>query len=302
LASFAWVLWKLRDTYQRLLEKDLVSQVVVITGGGSGLGRLLGLKLSEQRCKIALWDINEELLERTAQEIREKGGIVKTYIGDVSDNQRVRMIAEQIKYDFKRVDILINNAGVVSGRRLLENPDELIKKVIDVNYTSHFWTVKAFLPEMLSRNQGHIVEIVSLSGILGVAGLVDYASSKFGAFGFCESLRCELAALGKTGVKTTCVCPTFINTGMFEGVTLLPIIPMLEPEYVVEKTIQAIKREQAVLLLPRAGHLIPLGRALLPTSWFDMVNSLTTAQSMSTFKGRALSLEDSGKTSEESVD
>lgn len=77
--------------------------------------------------------------------------------------------------------------------------------------------MKAFLPDMIARNHGHIVNIASSAGLIGVTGLVDYCSSKFAAVGFHESLRAELEQLGKDGINTTVVCPYFINTGMFEG-------------------------------------------------------------------------------------
>ena len=80
-----------------------------------------------------------------------------------------------------------------------------------------FQTLKAFLPSMMEKNHGHVVNIASNAGIFGVPGLIDYCASKFGAVGIDESLRNELCAVGKTGVKTTVVCPYYINTGMFEG-------------------------------------------------------------------------------------
>lgn len=79
-------------------------------------------------------------------------------------------------------------------------------------------TVKAFLPDMMKRNSGHIVSIASSAGLFGVAGLADYCASKFAAVGFMESIRAELAAMGLTGIHTTVVCPYFINTGMFDRV------------------------------------------------------------------------------------
>jgi all-trans-retinol dehydrogenase (NAD+) len=79
-------------------------------------------------------------------------------------------------------------------------------------------TTKAFLEPMLRNNHGHIVTVASMAGHFGGSGLCDYSASKFGAVGFDESLRNELVRLGKDGVKTTCVCPYYINTGMFDGV------------------------------------------------------------------------------------
>lgn len=129
----------------------------------------------------------------------------------------------------------------------------MIEKTFQVNTISHFWTVKAFLPAMIKRNHGHIVTICSASAFVGVAGLCDYSASKWAAFGFDESLRFELQKNGNTGVRTTCVCPFFINTGMFEGVTsrLGPLMPILEPDYVASMIIRSVKRGDTLLCMPR---------------------------------------------------
>lgn len=99
---------------------------------------------------------------------------------------------------------------------------------MNINTTAHHWTVRETLPDMLANNHGHIVTIASIAGWVGVRGLADYCASKFGAVGFDESLRFELRAK-KSKVKTTCICPYFINTGMFDGAKsrfplLLPIL------------------------------------------------------------------------------
>lgn len=90
------------------------------------------------------------------------------------------------------VDILINNAGIVSGKKLLDNNIKLIEKTIAVNTTSHTYTIREFLPKMIEKKSGHVVTIASISGMFGVCGLVDYCASKFGAIGLDEALRMEL--------------------------------------------------------------------------------------------------------------
>jgi all-trans-retinol dehydrogenase (NAD+) len=115
--------------------------------------------------------------------------------------------------------MLINNAGVVSGRALLDTPDELIERSFSVNTLAHFWTVKAFLPTMLENDHGHIVSIASMAGHVGIPKLIDYCASKFAAVGFDEALRLELEVMGAEGVHTTAICPYFIQaTGMFDTV------------------------------------------------------------------------------------
>ena len=133
---------------------------------------------------------------------------------------------------------MINNAGIVTGKSFLESSDEAIEKTMGVNTMSHFWVgiipkdfhfiliylidwfiklTKKFLPSMLENNHGHIVTIASVAGLYGTPKLCDYSASKSAVIGFDYSLRIELLRLNKTGVKTTCVCPYYINTGMFKG-------------------------------------------------------------------------------------
>ncbi len=137
---------------------------------------------------------------------------------------------------------MINNAGIVNGKKLLANEDyKMIEKTIAVNTTSHHYTVKEFLPEMMRKNEGHIVSIASMAGHFGVNGLVDYCASKFGAVGFNESLRLELRS-SRSKVKTTCICPFYINTGMFDGVkSKFPILlPILEESYAARRIVNAV--------------------------------------------------------------
>ncbi|GMI30717.1 hypothetical protein TeGR_g8095 [Tetraparma gracilis] len=239
---------------QTLLSKSLAGQTAVITGAGSGIGRLMAIKLSGLGVKVALWDISPGVAG-VADEINKAGGTAKSYVGDVCNRENVYKSAEEVKKEFGQVDILINNAGIVSGKTLLDVPDGLAEKTVQVNTISHFWTTKAFLPDMIERDSGHIVTIASASSLVGVAGLCDYAASKFGAKGFAESLRLELRKLKKWGVKTTVVCPYFINTGMFDGVKTNPIfillgLNILEPQYVADETIAAVQRNCPEIRLP----------------------------------------------------
>jgi len=156
------------------------------------------------------------------------------------------------------VTILINNAGFVSGRLLLDTPDHLIQRTFDVNILAHFWTTKAFLPKMIENNHGHIVTIASMAGHIGVHKLVDYCSSKYAAVGFDESLRVELEKLGVKGVKTTVICPYFIqSTGMFNDVSSR-FFPTLKSTEVADKIIDGIQREKLYVLIPGYLRLVCL--------------------------------------------
>lgn len=114
---------------------------------------------------------------------------------------------------------------------------------------------KAFLPEMIEKNHGHIVTMASMAGLFGAAGLCDYCASKSAVIGFDESLRNELLRINKTGIATTVVCPNVINTGMFNGYSS-SLLPPLEPEYVADKIIEAVLTNQKILMLPKFMYFI----------------------------------------------
>ncbi|KAL6050481.1 Epidermal retinol dehydrogenase 2 [Balamuthia mandrillaris] len=272
--------------------KDLAGKVVLVTGGGSGIGRLLCKHFAGEGAIVVIWDIQEHLMKETAGQIADesKDAQVHCYKVDLCQREAIYDTAKQVKEEVGPVDVLINNAGIVSGRRFLECSDEQIVRTMDVNVMAHMWTVKSFLPEMIERKQGHIVSIASAAGLTGVNGLADYCASKWAAVGFDESLRLELQSMGLYGtIKTTVVCPFYINTGMFEGAkTRFPfLLPILEPEYVALQIFGAVKKDKAVLFMPRLIGWISLFRFLLPTWLFDWgMDLLGINGSMDKFKGR----------------
>ena len=157
-----------------------------------------------------------------------------------------------------------------------------------MNTTSHAWTVREFLPAMMNKNKGHIVTIASAAGTMGVCGLSDYCASKFGAFGFNESLRMELKQQ-KSSVKTTVICPFYINTGMFEGVkTRFPfLLPILEEKWAADRIVNAVLQNEDVVLMPWFTNLTFVMRGILPVWVFDwMADFLGANSSMEEFKGR----------------
>lgn len=303
LLQLAWVLiripfyalWNiLSDLFPGLAhEKDVSKDIVLVTGGASGIGALMAKKFGRLGAKIIIWDLNESLLKKVEQEVKtESNTDCRSFVVDVTDRAAVYKCAERIKKEIGDVTILINNAGIVTGKKILDCPDEAMERTMKVNAISHFWTVKAFLQDMLDKNHGHIVTIASNAGCVGIAGLADYCASKFAAVGFDESLRMEFKKLKKTGLKTTCVCPYFIDTGMFDGAaTKWPIIlPILKPDYVAEQIVHAVRINKAVLMMPRFSLLSHLFRALLPVQLFDEAVELTGASdSMDDFKGRSKS-------------
>ena len=242
--------------------KSIEGQVVLVTGAGSGLGRLLSLKLANKGAKIIGWDINEDGLKETQNLVvalfEDTAETAKndrfTYaIVDITDRHQVYAEAEKIG---KAVDILINNAGIVTKNSFLCEKDDIgIVKTFEVNVISHFWTVKSFLPKMMEQNRGHIVTIASVAGFGGSPRLTDYSASKFAAIGFHESLVFELRGQGfKDTIFGTLVCPYVVDTGMFQGTSKNKmdfLMPILKPEYVVSKIEEGILYNYSNVIIPK---------------------------------------------------
>jgi all-trans-retinol dehydrogenase (NAD+) len=268
--------------------KTIRDQVILITGGASGIGKLMALSFAELGAKVAVWDVSEANLRSLEEEATARGLAVLAAKCDVSDREEVYRLAEKLVAVLGPVDVLVNNAGIVSGTNFLDTDDEQLLRTMRINVASNFWTVKAFLPSMLERNSGHLVTIASAAGLIGVKGLADYSASKFAAFGFHEALRMELRRM-KSSIAATVVCPFFIDTGMFEGVrTRFPfLLPIMKSEKAARRIVKAIVRKKKRLIMPPFVYSVYLLR-LFPVGFFDaMADFFGVNTSMEEFKGRA---------------
>ncbi|XP_053739122.1 epidermal retinol dehydrogenase 2-like [Synchiropus splendidus] len=275
-------------------KKNVVGEIVLITGAGGGIGRLMAQEFAALGTVLVLWDINQEGMKETARLAKQCGASrIHYYLCDCSDKNEVYRVADQVKREVGDVSILVNNAGIVTGKKFMDAPDSLIEKTMEVNSMAHFWTYKAFLPAMIANNHGHLVSIASSAGLIGVNGLADYCASKFAAVGFAESVSLELLATGKDGIKTTIVCPYFINTGMFDGCqTKWPrLLPILDPEYVAKKIIHAVLTDQVFLMMPRSIYLIVALKNILPLKQAVMLGQYLGAFNlMDKFRGHSKKL------------
>ena len=268
--------------------KNLKGQLVLITGAGSGIGRKMAHYFAKEGSRLVLVATTMAGLEKVASEVKEFGGEAEVFAVDVSDREKVYEMARAVKNDVGKVDVLINNAGVVSGKPFLECSDEQLERTISVNVLGHFWTVKAFLPDMIEANHGHIVTVSSSAGWIGVNSLADYSASKFATVGFDEAIRMELRKSGIDGVRTTIACPFFTDTGMFDGVKTRFnfLLPILKEDDVAKKIVDAVKKDKTVLKMPPFTHTVPLLR-VFPTSVMDtLADYLGVSSSMDEFKGR----------------
>jgi all-trans-retinol dehydrogenase (NAD+) len=271
---------------------DLQYKCAIVTGGALGIGLATCKRLLAEGVKVTVWDINQAALKSAKKEL-SKLGKVYFYQCDVTNKRQVQKHVKIAQKEMGRVDILINNAGYVSGGDFLDRPIEDWEKTIDVNLTALLYTTHAVLPEMYKRDTGHIVNISSAAGTIGVAGLAVYAATKWAVWGLTESLRLEALNNGKAGVKYSTIHPGYIATGMFEGAKLgIPgrwIVPLVKNHDVIAEAIveDALKKEKYSPKRPRTINLNLRFRALLPDRWFQRFLILMgVAGSMKTWHGR----------------
>jgi len=186
--------------------------VAVVTGAGSGLGQQLALKLADAGASLAISDINLEGLSDTEEQVKKKGSEVISRPLDVSDREAVFAYAEQTKNDFDKVNLVINNAGVaLSSGTLLETSVDDFEWLMSINFSGVLYGTKAFLPILEDADWGHIVNISSLFGLIGVAEQSAYNASKFAVRGMTEALRQELDA-SNSHISCTSIHPGGIKT------------------------------------------------------------------------------------------
>jgi NAD(P)-dependent dehydrogenase (short-subunit alcohol dehydrogenase family) len=193
--------------------KSFRDRVAVITGAGSGIGRALAFELGAAGCKLALSDINEAAVKQVAKELKASGREVIADRLDVADRDAFYAYAEKVVKKFGTVNIVINNAGVALGSTVEQTSYEDFEWLMGINFWGVVYGTKAFLPHLKHAEEGHIVNISSVFGLIGVPSQSAYNAAKFAVRGFTESLRQELEMESST-VSCTTVHPGGIKTNI----------------------------------------------------------------------------------------
>ena len=262
-------------------------KTILITGAASGIGKRFAECISSYpEITLLLWDRNPVQLKILKETLDSACSVYICDI-DISDSDRILLEADRLIRQQLLPDIIINCAGIIIGKYFHEHSPVDIHRTIQINTTGSMWVVQAFLQEMIRRGSGNIVNLGSASGYIGNPMMSVYAASKWAILGWSESLRLEMNML-KTGVKITTIIPSYINTGMFDGVQSPMFTPMLETDDIVNRMISGIAKGKHQIKAPFIVHFVPLLKAILPSFLFDWLagNVLGVYHSMRTFKGR----------------
>jgi NAD(P)-dependent dehydrogenase (short-subunit alcohol dehydrogenase family) len=190
------------------------NHTVIVTGAGFGIGRGIAEYFGKNGAKVAIFDVDEETGKET-ERIISSTGVGRFFRTDVSNFENVTQSVSEVKAKLGPVDILVNNAGIRFVRKVLEIPNEEWNRTIAVNLTGMFYVIKAVAPMMQEKHRGWIVNVASISGLLGQNGRAPYGASKGGIIQFTRSLAVELGP----EINVNAVAPGFIpGTGMMKEI------------------------------------------------------------------------------------
>jgi len=213
----------------------LKDKVAIITGSARGIGQATALKFAKEGARVVVCDLDRKAVDEVVAEIVAAGGQAIGFTVNVTDKASIAAMVKGVTDKYGRIDVLVNNAGIVDDAMFRKMSDEQFDRVIDVNLKGTYNCARAVVDIMIAQNAGVILNASSVVGIYGNFGQTNYAASKFGVIGMAKTWAREL---GRKGIRANAVCPGFVET------TILKSIP--------EKVMQA--------MIDR----VPLGRLAKP--------------------------------------
>jgi all-trans-retinol dehydrogenase (NAD+) len=268
--------------------KNFADKRILITGGASGIGRLMAEKLARRGAVVIVGDINTEATQSLVNSIKSSGGKAHGVFLDLGNIESLKSCKSTLHAQDLHIDVLINNAGIVFGGEFEKLSLEKHLLTYDINVHGLIAMTHLFFDDLRKSRDANIVNIASASGFIGLPYGTSYASSKWAVIGFSESLRLELIERKITNIHVTTVCPSYISTGMFAGVKAPLFLPWLKPETIVEKIIHGIEKDYAFIKEPFVVKWVDLLKGILPLKIFTVINKfLGVSTSMTHWKGRA---------------
>ncbi|WP_067698520.1 SDR family oxidoreductase [Nocardia jejuensis] len=251
---------------------SIAGKVVVITGGARGIGLATATALQALGAKIAIGDIDET----TCKESGVARGFEVYGKLDVTDQQSFGAFLDEVESRLGPIDVLINNAGIMPTGRVVDEPDAITHRILDINVYGVILGSKLALARMLPRGRGHVINIASLAGETHIPGLATYNASKHAVLGFTDTLREEYHG---TGLHFSSVLPTLTKTELGSGVTAPKVLRPAEPEEIADAIVKLIVSPRSKVRVTTVAGLISQFVGLLPESLGDALGRALGAQS-----------------------
>ncbi len=256
---------------------ELDGKTVLITGSSRGLGFELARQFGALGCNVVICARDSEELERAAEDLRRRGaGSITAVVCDVTDRAQVERMIEQASDRFGGIDVLVNNAGVITVGPIHTQTVEDYDEAMRVMFWGIVYPTLAVLPQMLARGTGRIANIASIGGKVAVPHLLPYDCAKFAAVGFSEGLHAEV---GRYGIKVTTVCPGLMRTGSYVNArfngnnraeyswfslgSTLPLVS-IAAERAAEKIVRAVRQGRAEIIITPQARLLATAHGIAP--------------------------------------
>lgn len=271
-----WRAWRSR-------QENLRGRIVLVTGGSRGLGFLLAREFAAEGASVVICARDGEELARAAAELREHSATVLPIVCDVADQEQVENMVAAVTEQWGRIDIVVNNAGIIQVGPLESMSVEDFRRTLDIIFFGTLHTTLALLPQMRERRQGKIVNITSIGGTVAVPHLLPYDSAKFAQVGLSRGLRAELA---RSGIQVTTIVPGLMRTGspihaLFKGdhdrefgwFWLGSATPLtaINAARAARRIVRATQRGEAEVTLSMQAKVLRLGNALFPGAMADLL-------------------------------
>ncbi|WP_340676372.1 SDR family NAD(P)-dependent oxidoreductase [Paraperlucidibaca sp.] len=274
--------------------KSFSGKVAAITGAGSGIGQATAIALAQEGCHLAISDINRASLDDTLERLSGYPVKVSAHVVDVSDRDAVYRYAEETVSEHGKANIIMNNAGVGLGETVENMSYDNFEWLMNINFWGVVYGTKAFLPHLKHTGEGHIINISSVFGIIGVPTQSAYNAAKFAVRGFTESLREELE-IERCGVSATSVHPGGVKTniaknsrmgemgaisiGSKEDITdLFEKIAMTTPESAARTILAGVRKNRRRILVGADAAVMDTAQRLMPTGYQRVLETLFRMQ------------------------
>ena len=264
---------------------------VLVTGATRGMGALFARRAADEgAAALTLWGRDREALDRRAAELARPGLRVRTHVVDLTDLAAVDDAARAVLAAGRAPDVLVNNAGVITGNGYFweQHPADAHETLL-VNTVAPMRLASHLLPAMIgdAGRAKRVLNVASAAGMVPNPRMATYAASKAAALTWSDTLRVELEQAGHDHVRVTTFCPSYVDTGMFAGVGTVRMTATLTPERAVARAWRGMLAGRPLVLTPPAVHLARAARGTLPPGAWDLLaRALGVHDSMASFTGR----------------
>jgi short-subunit dehydrogenase len=252
--------------------RDLTGLLVVITGGARGIGQATAELFLKRGARVALLDLDLALCEATARTLTDRGGEARAYRADVRELAELGAAADRIEQAQGPIDVWVNNAGIMSLGAFLEQPEAADRRQIEVNLLGVIHGMRVVLPRMVARGRGHVVNVASMAGKLGVPFAATYSATKHAVIGLTEAVRLEHR---RSGVDFSYVMPIPVKTELLAGTQPMAWPPPVEPGDVAQAIVHAVQTRRIEVFVPGYQRLLAVLPHLVPRLAVEWIGRLT---------------------------